>query len=71
MYYAVRQQYMKVLLEMEQSNKLDEPPIITINKMMSKLSETGKIKDKYYQLRRYQLQGCINNLFKIRKDRIL
>ena len=65
-YLTVRSAYMKMLLEREQSGIVDIPSFIKIKQIMDNITERGLLNKKYYQLKRWQLQGCLNNLFRLK-----
>ena len=66
-YFTVRKAYMKVLLEREQAGVVDIPSFIKINQIMDSLVKNDLINKKYYQIKKWELQGCINNLFTFKK----
>ena len=64
---VVRSAYMKVLLDQEKTGVVDIPPFIKINHIMQDLEKHNLIDKKYYQLKKWELQGCLNNLFTFKK----
>lgn len=65
-YLTVRSAYMKMLLEREQNGVVDIPSFIKIKQIMDNITERGLLNQKYYQLKRWQLQGCLSNLFRLK-----
>lgn len=64
-YWKVRQMSMRALLAMQKAG-LDVNPIADIKTIMDDIESHNLIEEKFLKIIRWEAQGQLNNLFKLR-----